>query len=59
MPAYSMHDVVLVRYRFSDVSTAKVRPAAVVSAPQVSHDLFIVPLTSRATGLLAGEEIEL
>jgi mRNA interferase MazF len=55
MPSYSTHDVVLVRYPFSDVSTAKVRPAAIVSAPHASHDLFIVPLTSRTTGLLAGE----
>ena len=26
MPAYSTHDVVLVRYPFSDVSAAKVSP---------------------------------
>jgi mRNA interferase MazF len=55
MPAYSTHDVVLVRYPFSDVSAAKVRPAAVVSAPHASHDLFVVPLTSRISGLLPGE----
>ena len=55
MPAYSMHDVVLVRYPFPDVSTAKVRPAVVVSAPHASRDLFVVPLTSRTTSLLAGE----
>jgi mRNA interferase MazF len=50
-----MHDVVLVRFPFSDVSTAKVRPAVVVSAPHASRDLFVVPLTSRTTSLLAGE----
>ena len=55
MPAYSTHDVVLVRYPFSDVSAAKVRPAAVVSARHVSHDRFVVPLTSRISGLVAGE----
>ncbi len=55
MPAYSTHDVVLVRYPFSDASTTKVRPATVVSAPHASHDLFVVPLTSRTTGLHAGE----
>jgi len=55
MPTYSTHDVVLVRYPFSDVSTTKVRPAVVVSAPHASRDLFVVPLTSRTTDLLAGE----
>ncbi len=55
MPSYSRHDVILVRYPFSDVSGTKVRPAIVVSAPHVSHDVFIVPLTSRTTSLLAGE----
>ena len=55
MPVYSTHDVVLVRYPLSDVSAAKVRPAAVVSAPHASRDLFVVPLTSRTSGLVAGE----
>lgn len=55
MPTYSTHDVVLVRYPFSDVATAKVRPAVVVSTARVSHDLFVVPLTSRTTDLLLGE----
>jgi mRNA interferase MazF len=45
----------LVRYPFSDLSGAKVRPAIVVSAAHVSRDVIIVPLTSRVSTLLAGE----
>ena len=55
MPSSSKSDVVLVRYPFSDLSGAKVRPAVVVSAPHVSQDLFIVPLSSKTVSLLAGE----
>ena len=55
MPDYSMNDVVLVRYPFSDLSAFKVRPAIVVSEPHISQDLFIVPLTSRITNLLPSE----
>lgn len=55
MPNCSRSDVVLVRYPFSDLSDAKVRPAVVVSAPHVSQDVFIVPLTSRTSSLLPGE----
>lgn len=55
MPSYSKHDVVLVRYPFSDLTGIKVRPAVVVNAPHVSRDVLIVPLTSRVAGLLAGE----
>ena len=55
MPSYSKNDIILVRYPFSDLSDAKVRPAIIVSAPRVSQDVFIVPLTSRITSLLAGE----
>jgi mRNA interferase MazF len=51
----SKNDVILVRYPFSDLSSAKVRPAVVVSAPHISQDIFIVPLTSRTASLLAGE----
>lgn len=47
MPSYSKHDVILVRYPFSDLTGSKVRPAIVVGAPHTSQDLFIVPLTSR------------
>lgn len=55
MPHYSNNDVVLVRYPFSDLSGAKVRPAVVVNAPHASSDLFIVPLTSKINNLLNGE----
>jgi mRNA interferase MazF len=57
MAAYSKNDVVLVQYPFSVSSGAKVRPAVVVNAPHVSQDIFVVPLTSRTTGLLPGEFI--
>ncbi len=55
MPSFSQHNVILVRYPFSDLSSSKVRPAVVVNAPHISHDLLIVPLTSRLMGLLPGE----
>jgi mRNA interferase MazF len=55
MSSYSKSDVVLVRYPFSDLSGSKIRPAVVVSAPHVSQDLFIVPLTSKTVPLLPGE----
>ena len=55
MPSYSKNDIILVRYPFSDLSGAKVRPAVVVSAPHSSQDIFMVPLTSKTTPLLAGE----
>jgi mRNA interferase MazF len=55
MPNFSKNDIVLVRYPFSDLSDSKVRPAVVVSAPHVSQDIFIVPLTSKTASLLAGE----
>jgi len=55
MPSYSKHDIILVRYPFSDVSSSKVRPAVVVSAPHVSQDILIVPLTSNTGALLEGE----
>jgi hypothetical protein len=40
MQNYSKHDIVLVRYPFSDLSNSKVRPAIVVSAPHLSKDVF-------------------
>lgn len=55
MPNYSQNEVVMVRYPFSNLSVSKVRPAVVVNAPHVSQDVIIVPLTSRTSGLLAGE----
>ena len=55
MPNFSRLDTILVRYPFSDLSGAKVRPAVIVSAPHVSQDLLIVPLTSRTSSLLPGK----
>jgi mRNA interferase MazF len=55
MPSYSKNEIVLVRYPFSDLTSSKVRPAVVVNAPHSSQDVLIVPLTSKTTGLLAGE----
>jgi mRNA interferase MazF len=55
MPSYSRNEVVLVSYPFTNLSGAKVRPAVVVNTPHVSQDVIIVPLTSRLSGLLAGE----
>jgi len=55
MASYSKNEVILVRYPFSALSGVKVRPAIIVNAPHVSQDVFIVPLTSRTTSLLAGE----
>ncbi len=55
MPSYSKHNVILVRYPFSDLSSAKVRPAVVISAPHSSQDILITPLTSKTQSLLTGE----
>jgi predicted ATPase len=55
MKSFSKNNVILVRYPFSDLSGSKVRPAVIVSAPHVSQDIFIVPLTSNLATLLAGE----
>jgi len=55
MPSYSIGDVVLLRYPFSDLSDFKVRPAITISAPHISQDIFVVPLTSKTDALLAGE----
>ncbi len=55
MPSFSKNEVILVRYPFSDLTAAKVRPAIVVSEPHPSEDSLIVPLTSKTTGLRTGE----
>ncbi|MBW4655958.1 MAG: type II toxin-antitoxin system PemK/MazF family toxin [Kaiparowitsia implicata GSE-PSE-MK54-09C] len=55
MPSYSKHDVILVRYPFSDLSSSKVRPAVVVSTSHPSQDILITPLTSKTGSLLVGE----
>jgi mRNA interferase MazF len=54
MPSFSRHEVILVRYPFSDLTSAEVRPAIVVGTA-VRDDLLVVPLTSRTGGLVAGE----
>jgi mRNA interferase MazF len=55
MPTYSKNEVVLVRFPFSNLAGAKVRPAVVVNAPHSSQDVFVVPLASRVSPLLKGE----
>lgn len=55
MPSCSKHDIILVRYPFSDLSSFKVRPAVVVNAPHPSQDMLITPLTSKVGSLLEGE----
>jgi mRNA interferase MazF len=57
MPSYSEHDVILVRYPFSDLSSSKVRPAVIVSTSHPSQDIIITPLTSKTSSLLEGEFI--
>ncbi len=57
MLSYFKNSVILVRYPFSDLSNAKVRPAVVVSAPHISQDILVVPLTSKTSRLLEGEFI--
>lgn len=55
MPSFSKNEVILVRYPFSDLTNAKIRPAVVINAPHVSKDLFVVALTSKTQSLMAGE----
>jgi mRNA interferase MazF len=55
MPSYSKHDVILVRYPFSDLSSSKVRPAVVINSSHPSQDIIITPLTSKTGSLLQGE----
>ncbi len=55
MPSLSKNEVILVRYPFSDLTAAKVRPAVVVGALDRASDYLVVPLTSRTSRLAAGE----
>lgn len=55
MPSFSRHEVVLVRYPYSDFSAGKVRPAVIISAQHPSDDLIVVALTSRTERLMPGE----
>jgi len=53
---YSKGDVVLLPYPFTDLKTAKVRPAVVAASEEGKYsDLFVVPLTSRTANLNTGE----
>ena len=55
MPSFSKNEVVLIRYPFSDLTAAKIRPAVVIGVSHSSEDYLIVPLTSRTNRLQAGE----
>jgi mRNA interferase MazF len=55
MPSFSKNEVILVRYPFSDLTAAKIRPAVVIGAAAPSDAYLIVPLTSRTNRLQAGE----
>lgn len=55
MPSYSKHDIILVRYPFSDLSSSKVRSAVAVSTAHPSQDIIITPLTSKTSSLMEGE----
>jgi mRNA interferase MazF len=55
MPSCSKNDVILVRYPFSDLTSAKIRPAVIVGRLDRSPDCLIVPLTSRTSPLSPGE----
>lgn len=55
MQNFSRNDVVLVSYPFADCIGNKVRPAVIVSGAHRSQDVVVVPLTSRADRLGAGE----
>ncbi|MEH2025816.1 hypothetical protein [Nostoc sp.] len=55
MPNYSKNNIILVQYPFSNLSSSKIRPAVVISAPHVSQDILITPLTSKTGVLLEGE----
>ena len=57
MPNYSRNEIVLVRFPFSDLTNAKVRPAVVINSAHSSHDLFLVALTTKTANLLGGEFI--
>lgn len=55
MPNYSRNEVVLVKYPFSNLAGAKVRPAVVINADHPSQDLILVALTSKTSSLQIGE----
>jgi mRNA interferase MazF len=54
MPSFSKGEVILVRYPFSDLTGAKVRPSIVAGEAGVFDDCLIVPLTSKTGRLRTG-----
>jgi mRNA interferase MazF len=55
MPSFSKNEIILVRYPFSDLTAAKIRPAVVISETAPSDDYLILPLTSKTSHLRTGE----
>lgn len=55
MTGYKRGTVVLLPFPFSDQSSAKIRPAVVVSPEYPSEDLLVVAVTSVGDGLRPGE----
>ena len=58
MTGYSFGDVILVSFPFTDQSSSKQRPAAIVSSARYNaerRDLVIVAITSRLGGASFGE----
>ena len=53
MPSYSKHDIILVRYPFSDLSISKVRPAVVISAPQHPSQDILGHALDKQNGIVA------
>ena len=55
MTGYKRGSIVLLPFPFSDQSSAKIRPAVVVSPDYPSDDLLVVAVTSVGDGLRPGE----
>ena len=55
MTGYERGTIVLLPFPFSDQSSAKIRPAVVVSPQYPSDDLLVVAVTSVGDGLRPGE----
>lgn len=57
MKDYSINDIILIKYPFTDLTKFKVRPAIIVNIFIDSDDLILVPLTSKIHNLKHGEFI--